>query len=212
MIERIISKFFCPRGKGRRRRRKIREERIVTEQLKMRRPHLNNLPSIAIPHGYEFRTYRKGDEQVWAEIMNVGFDTNRTAGNVQEELTRMPQFIPDGLFFVTYGGKPVGSACAWRETVGEWREGVVYMVAVVPEHRGHRLGYFLTLLVLHWFREHGFENVGLTTDDWRLAALKEYLQLGFRPVITDDNMKQRWVRVIQQLNLNPLEFEPLSQD
>ena len=180
------------------------QEIVVEEQLQMRRPHLENLPPVIVPQGYDFRTFREGDEQAWGQIMNSSFNSVRTAEIVRQELTQMSQFTPDGLFFATYNGTPVGSACAWRERPDEWRHGVVYMVCVLPEHRGHKLGYFLTLAVLHWFKEHNFEDVSLSTDDWRLPAVKEYLQLGFAPIITDHEVRQRWLGVLQALKLERL--------
>jgi mycothiol synthase len=74
------------------------------------------------------------------------------------------------------------------------------MVCVLPDHRGHNLGYYLTLKVLNWFKNNGFEDVELTTDDWRLAAVKQYLRLGFQPVIDDDSAKNRWLQLIKKLN------------
>jgi mycothiol synthase len=168
-------------------------------QLQMRRPHLKDLPPVTLLEGYTLRTYQEGDEQVWGEIMNTGIGSGWTVEKVKERLTQTPQFIADGLFFATCQGTPVGSACAWRDEANEWRHGIVHMVCVLPEHRGHRLGYYLTLAVLHWLKDHGFEDVSLLTDDWRLSAIKAYLQLGFEPVIDDEEMRERWGRVEQEL-------------
>ena len=38
-------------------------------QLEMLRAHLDDLPAIQVPEGYELRTYRPGDDQAWCDIM-----------------------------------------------------------------------------------------------------------------------------------------------
>lgn len=174
----------------------------------MRRPHLRDLPDTVFPRSYQCRTYQRGDEQAWADIMNDGFGSQRSAEDVRKELIDMPQFVPEGLFFVFHDGNPVGSACAWRDSPNEWKHGRLEMVCVLPAHRGDNLGYFLTLQVLNWFKDNGFEDVELTTDDWRLAAVKQYLRLGFQPLINDDSTRSRWLQVIEKLKLSPAESLP----
>jgi mycothiol synthase len=177
------------------------------EQLRMNRPDLDNLPPVAVPPGYAFRTYRDGDEAAWGAIMNTGIGSDWTVEKVKEQVTRAPQFVADGLYFATLADQAVGSTCAWRENAAEWKNGIVHMVCVLPEQRGHGLGCQLTLAVLHWFRAHGFERATLTTDDWRLSAIKAYLALGFLPDIHTSEMKQRWTAVARALNRADLAAE-----
>ena len=40
----------------------------------------------------------------------------------------------------------------------------------------------------------------LTTDDWRLPAIKTYLNVGFKPDVSDDEFKARWEKVFEQIN------------
>jgi mycothiol synthase len=174
------------------------------EQLRMIRPHLRDLPTVALVEGYALRTYQAGDEQAWGDIMNTGIGSEWTVEKVRQDLTQQPQFLADGLFFVTHAGQPVGSACAWRVPPEEMRQGYVHMVCVLPEHRGRELGYAVTLAVLHWFRQQGFESAVLQTDDWRLAAIKAYLRLGFEPEILNDEMRQRWVAVAHAIRREDL--------
>jgi mycothiol synthase len=171
-------------------------------QLAMLRPHLRYLPprdGIVLPPGYAIRTYQPGDEQAWAEIMNTGIGSGWTVERVREKLTGLPQFDPQGLFFITYKGQPVATACAWREHPKEREHGILHMVCALPQHRGHRFGYVVSLRVLWYFAEHGFTDCRLLTDDWRLSAIKTYLDLGFQPVYFDDRHRQRWRAVGEKL-------------
>ena len=152
-----------------------------------------------MPARYGLRTFRDGDEQVWADIMNTGIGEGWTAERCRESLTRRAQFLPDGLFFaVQHTRNPeifAGSACAWRLDPDEWTVGYVHMVCVRPEHRGQRLGYWLTLAALRYFKNRGFERAILNTDDFRLAAIRLYLDLGFQPDFTHASHPERWEAV-----------------
>src|SRR6266545_2626199 len=176
--------------------------------LQMLRPSLDDLPSLqeaiaSLPAEYAFRTYRPGDEDAWAAIMNTGEMDHWDAARTREKLTGVPwpQFDPDGLYFVTHGPEeqPVGSACAWLSDPAEKETGVLHMVCVLPEHRGHNLSYVLCLAVLHRFRERGFRAVRLNTGDWRLGAVKTYLKLGFQPLINKPEQPAAWEQVLKTL-------------
>jgi len=93
----------------------------------------------------------------------------------------------------------VGTACAWRQSVDEGKVGYVHMLGVVPEHQGKGLGYALVLCTLHFFKDRGFQEAVLDTDDFRLPAIKTYLNLGFEPVYVDEGHLSRWKTVLAKL-------------
>lgn len=169
------------------------------KQLRMDCIDLSFLPNLHMPDGYTLRTYQPGDEAAWASIMNTGIG-EWTAELCRKELTSKPQFLSDGLFFAISDGVPIGSACAWRMTENDVKDGCLHMVCVLPEHRGNRLGYLLTLAVMHYFRDNGYEKISLTTDDWRIAAIKTYLRLGFKPYYYDDSHIKRWNAIFEKIN------------
>ncbi len=167
-------------------------------QLKMIMHGFDSLPEFALPEGYLLRTYLPGDEAAWAEIMNTGIG-EWTEEKVHQELTDKEQFLPERLFFITCGDEPVASACAWVLKPGETEKGYLHMVCALPDHRGKQLGYLVTLAVLHYFRDHGFKDCTLNTDDGRIPALKSYLRLGFEPVYEDDAHRARWQDVYDMI-------------
>ncbi len=171
-------------------------------------PDLEQLPEIQIPEGYAVRSYRPGDEIHWARIIDASFGGNRSAEDVKEEIVNKPQFTPEGLFFATCQGEPVGTACAWRGKPEETEVGQLHMVGVEPEHQGHRLGKLVSICVLHFLKKHSFSMAMLDTDDERLPAVKTYLNLGFRPVYRDDSHPGRWKAVSENLGIEtPEPFE-----
>jgi mycothiol synthase len=172
-------------------------ERPLTheQQLQMRRPHLEDLPAVSLPDGYSLRTYRPGDERAWLEICNPAIGMGWDEAELRQKLLDIPWFAPERLFFVCYDGEPVGTACAWQRSAGEREEGYVHMVAVKPEHRGHKLGLALTLRVLRALRRYGFRQSILNTDDHRLPAIAVYRDLGFEPEVPNEHFRQRWAAV-----------------
>jgi len=171
----------------------------MARQLRMVRLNLDGLPELEVSEGYEIRTYREGDDVHWANIINSSFGGNRTAADASREIMDRPVFDSKGLYFATYQGTPVGTACAWKKSPDEIEVGYVHMVGVASEHTGHKLGKWVSLCVILYFREHGFKCVMLDTDDFRLPAVKTYLNLGFLPVYVDVDQPDRWCQVFENL-------------
>lgn len=178
----------------------------MPRQLRMVRPDLDNLPKLELPPGYGMRTYREGDEVHWANIISDSFGgKQRTAEDTRNEITGQERFVPDGFYFATHDGTPVGTACAWRQTVDETEVGYVHMVAVASAHTGHKLGKWVSLAVLIYFRDYGFRCAMLDTDDFRIPAIKTYLNLGFVPVYIEDGQPKRWQVIFEELKLSFME-------
>jgi mycothiol synthase len=78
--------------------------------------------------------------------------------------------------------------------------GYVHFVATHPDHRGRRLGSAVTVAVLREFEARGATEAMLTTDDYRLAAIKTYLRLGFQPDCTHESHPERWREVFSSLS------------
>ena len=183
----------------------------MARQLRMVRPHLEDLPALELPAGYGMRTYRKGDEEHWARIISDSFGgMERTAQDTKNEITRRDVFIPDGFYFATHRGIPVGTACAWRQSVDEKEVGYVHMVGVVAEHTGHKLGKWVSLAVLAYFRDNGFISAMLDTDDFRIPAIKTYLNLGFIPVYVEEGQPERWADIFEKLELPSMSAQILN--
>jgi mycothiol synthase len=47
----------------------------------------------------------------------------------------------------------------------------------------------------------GYREIYLQTDDWRLPAIKTYLNLGYVPLLCEPDMEERWRLVCRNLDL-----------
>lgn len=170
-------------------------------QLCMCLESLDGLAGVALPEGYSVRTSREGDGIHWARIIRESFgDDSVDDSRFVREMENHPAYRPDRIFFVCApDGLPCATASAYRATRFGTDTGYVHYVGVCPGHAGKRLGMLVTLAVLWKFREEGLGRAVLETDDFRLAALKTYLRLGFTPLIVDENQPARWESVYAKL-------------
>ncbi len=184
----------------------------MEDQLRMVLRNLEDLPDLQCSNGYHIRTYQKGDEIHWARIMDIAFvDQGRTAQDTYANVINQPDFDPNGFFFAVYEDLPIGTACAWKRCFRDKRVGYIDMLAVLPEHTGHKLGKWLTLFLLHYFKVEDLTCVVLDTDDFRLPAIKNYLNLGFVPMCIRKNHKLRWQNVFEKLGLSKDEIASSAQ-
>jgi mycothiol synthase len=169
-------------------------------QLRMEKCDLNAVPAYELPAGYTLRNYRRGDEdglcQVYASC-NLGATTPQ---GVRASILDDPRFSSGRMFILEKEGVVIGSALAWRE-MDDPDHGYLHMLGILPEHRGQRLGYPLTLASIKRTQREGYSTQRLFTDDDRLGALKLYIRLGYRPLITDESHAARWVDVGKALGM-----------
>jgi mycothiol synthase len=171
-------------------------------QLEMLLPSLASLPEVEVADGYTLRTYRDGDLAVWAQLVSECIGGRYDDAACRESLLMgTPSFTPEDLFFAEKDGEVVGTTCAHRKHPPEEGPGIIHMVGVFTAHRGHGLGRTLVIAALRRLCDLGYREVVLSTDDFRLSALRTYLGLGFRPVFSHPSHTARWEAAYQQLGL-----------
>lgn len=168
----------------------------------MRRDDLAGLPPVELPAGYTLRSSLPGDGCCWSSILNEAFGGERTEESFMKEMLEHPAYRAERILFICApDGEPCATASAYQQ--GEWGEhtGYVHYVAVRPGHAGKALGYQVSLAVLHRFTEEDYFDAVLQTDDFRVAAIKTYLRLGFHPLLAHENHPQRWRIVLHGLGI-----------
>lgn len=179
------------------------QERILP-QLMMRRPNLQGLKEMQLPEGYSLRSFCQGDVQAWNKIIAESFDSPFDSEKFEKVMRQDAEFMPERVLFVCCNDIPVATASAWLSSKWDNSTGYLHMVGVCPGHQGKRLGYLITLAVLEKFAEDGRTTAVLSTDDFRLAALKTYLNLGFEPYLIHENQRERWKEVFEKLKREDL--------
>jgi mycothiol synthase len=151
--------------------------------------------------GYGLRTYRPGDEDAWIAMLNTGSFGVWDRARLDEFLSGKRGTVPrESIYFATMGDAPVGSACLVlkvKEDGSTLPE--VGWVVVDPRHQGHHLALHLCRAVLEDIRDRGYEYAYLLTEDFRPAAIKTYLRLGFVPEMIDPVHPAWWAETQRTL-------------
>ncbi len=174
-------------------------ERLMP-QLVMSRFIRDDLPRIFLPEGYIIRHAQPGDESYWVDIINDSFGYSESRSF--QSLSRDDCFSYDRVFFVCFQDKPVGTASAWYRTDWGNNTGYLHMVGVMSSHTGKKLGFYISLAAIYHMKLRGDTKCVLQTDDFRVPAIKTYLQLGFRPEKTHESHEQRWLDLCNKHGLS----------
>ncbi len=170
-------------------------------QLRMLWPaaRLHAVPPPALPEGYAVRAYRPGDEPRFYELMALagwpGWDGKRLSYSLN-------RILPGGWYLAehTASGTVVASAMAlhnYKGTYPFWGE--LGWLAAHPDHSRQGLGLALSACVVRRFVAAGYRLIHLHTEEFRLAAIKTYLNLGFEPWMDGPNSQAQWTRVLDRL-------------
>jgi len=183
-------------------------------QLVMQLDSLENLPQPNLPSGYLLRHFRSGYERAWNKVIGRSF---LGRNDFQSEIAEKDYFKPERVFFIFFAEAgdvdaedAVATASAWHKEGWGERTGYLHMVGVVPAHRGKGLGLRVSAAALRRMAEEDKEQAVLETDDFRFAAIKTYLKLGFRPKVVHQNQPERWRKVLRKLETPEL-IEDLNQ-
>ena len=163
------------------------------QQLKMYRPPME-APEVKIPEGWHIRSYQAGDGADWCLCCRggaLGVDDEASEAVFQTKMLDDPHVAAeDVLFIVDEKGFVGGTTTLYCRDEADW--GTVHMVAVKKEAQGKGLSAPVVAAVIARSLEKGRDHITLTTDDFRVPAVKTYLRLGFLPVVGDMPMRRRW--------------------
>ncbi|HUX02575.1 MAG: GNAT family N-acetyltransferase [Phycisphaerae bacterium] len=152
------------------------------DQVVLRRPTLDGLPDPCVPEGYVLRPFRPGDEADWQALYDAAFaDIRQHVRNKVADLMASDLWVPDRVRFACKLDRPVACALAWEPDWDAPGAGMLHWVAVHPSHRRRGLGRAVVLDALQRMRRTGRSAAVLTTEVYRTAALRLYVDLGFQP-------------------------------
>ena len=170
------------------------------KQLKMCRVMIGDIKTYELPFGYTVENYKSEEEKAaWIECCRGGrlIDENAGIKAFDSSITAMKEIDPyKDVFFLKHNGVIVGTATGFVFDSGD---GDLHMVGIRTDHRGKGLCKYLISAVLQKLHRDGVKRVFLTTDEFRVSAIKSYLTAGFLPVDCDTDMKERWKKVISDL-------------
>jgi mycothiol synthase len=172
-------------------------EQPYSLQLEMVRPSSLGLAEVpSLPDGYALRQLRSGDEIPYDDLFHLAFADE---GRFQETIERT---LPGGFFVVEHltTHELVASCVAMRGSSSPRHiQGQLGWLVTDPSHTRKGLGTIVSASVTNRLVAAGYERPFLGTEDFRLAAISIYLDLGWRPHMYRGDMEPRWRSIYGRL-------------
>ncbi|MBE6608715.1 MAG: GNAT family N-acetyltransferase [Ruminococcaceae bacterium] len=134
----------------------------------------------------------------WLDIVQYGLsDGKKEPDYYHNTMTALSFYNEDKCFFILENEKAVATitvVCDYDKKVG-----LIHMVACREDARGKGYGTLLTKIAEYTLKKEGMESAYLTTDDWRIPAIKSYLRIGFYPDLSNDDFINRWDLIYKQI-------------
>lgn len=137
---------------------------------------------------------RENGVDEWLDIVQYDLaEEPATHAFYKKLMTDFPGYEEDKCYIFCLDGEPVATTCVICNK--ETKEGYIHMVGSKPEIRGRGIGRLMNDFSIAVIKSEGMETAHLTTDDWRIPAIKSYLRLGFVPDESTDDYKERWAKI-----------------
>lgn len=181
-------------------------------QLKMLfNANKNPLPELEIAEGFYLDTVKDSDLEQYNELRKSVNFPEWTAEYLQ---TFRGKVLNDAMFVIREktSGKFCAAATAETTDMKEYPQiGVLGWVMTHPDFRGHHLGKSVSIAAMHKLYAENYRTFSLLTDDFRLAAVKTYLNLKWQPWLYLDDMEGRWHALAEKLERNYDDFNCIPE-
>lgn len=135
----------------------------------------------------------------WLDILYKGINSVRQdEAYFQSRMVEHFDYDPNQCFFVLVNGIAAATFSVFCNS--ETKSGYIHMVSCKEEYRGRGLGTLICSLIVKELKEKGMRTAYLTTDDFRIPAIKSYLRAGFVPDESTDDFKTRWAAIREIIN------------
>lgn len=154
-------------------------------------------PEVAVAPGYALRQFDPMDLQQYGALMHAA----------EMDMPRLDYWeqhiLPDGFFVIQEdSSRKLVAACfaSHHPTPRHPRAGNLGWLAAHPEHKGQHLGTTVSAAVTARLIRAGYRRIYLETHDFRMAAIKVYLRLGWVPLLYSEDMLDRWKLICDRIH------------
>ena len=158
------------------------------------------VPALQIPENCRMVNFTQLDGAMdkWLDIVQYGLsEGKKDAEYYHAAMTSRSCYEENKCFFILENEKAVATITVICDY--EKKEGYIHMVACREESRGKGYGTLLSKWALFILKKEGMESAYLTTDDWRIPAIKSYLGIGFVPDTSTQDFTERWNNIKKQI-------------
>ncbi|MBI4870545.1 MAG: GNAT family N-acetyltransferase [Candidatus Riflebacteria bacterium] len=161
---------------------------------------LSVAPPVKVASGYALRVFRPSDTPTYLRLMHLAGFTYWTAEILDKYLQKA---LPDGFFIaeeLATGALAATAMATHNPDLFHPFGGELGWVAGDPAHAGKGLGKAVTAAVTCRFLAAGYRRIYLKTDDWRLPAIRIYLDMGWEPFLYEPGMSERWRTICEKVD------------
>lgn len=170
----------------------------------MVRPSRERLDVPPLPPGYTLRTYDDADLELYEDLFALAWSDTGTLEHTRAHA------LPGGFLVVEHdaSGQLVSSCVAFEPESPERHpnDGSLGWLVTDPAHTHRGLAEIVASTVTNCLVDAGYAQPWLQTEDARIAAIRLYLRLGWRPHLYTDGMEPRWRAITEQIG------EPFTLD
>ena len=173
-------------------------EQLVMRGSKEKTPECPDAPDWG---EFTCRTFDGSDEDIdkWLEIVAHGLTGEKLAPDFFRKCMYEHGELEYDKFFIVEAD---GDSAATLAVIPNYekKEGYIHMVACKEEYRGRGIGTRMNAEAVRALHRAGMETAYLTTDDFRIPAIRSYLRVGFYPDIIDEEHRARWDAIFEIIN------------
>lgn len=187
--------FTSVLGRAYRRVRRIVRGNVhaLPEQLEMVWPGVP-LPAVPpVPSGFSLRNFVPDDRKAYLKLMRKTFGHEHPLDYWSEHV------LPGGFFVVVdERSAAIASTCmaSHHPSARHPEGGNLGWLATDPAYAGRGLGTIASVAVTRRLVAAGYSRPYLTTDDFRHAAIRLYLKMGWIPYVFNEATADRWKVVL----------------
>ncbi|MBO7345179.1 MAG: GNAT family N-acetyltransferase [Clostridia bacterium] len=156
---------------------------------------------LVMPDGVEIKNWTETQNPLdkWLDIVQHGLTAKKENQEYYNNcMFRYEHYKPQDTYFFLYNGQEVATVTVICDPVK--KDGYIHMVATKEEARGKGIGNLMSFLAVKILKERNMQTAYLTTDDFRIPAIKTYLKGGFFPDLSTEDFKNRWEKINQILS------------
>lgn len=161
--------------------------------------------SIDLPSNLEF--VEEQNSKAWLTIINETFGFEFGEEDYQNEMNQVIHADKSQLLFIKDKDK---NFVATGSIILDDKIAELHYIAVKNSFRGNNLGFKISAKLIENAIKLGATVIKLHTDVYRIAAIKTYLKLGFKPNLSHSNHSARWLKIINENNLE-IEVSPMFE-
>ncbi|MCD6286592.1 MAG: GNAT family N-acetyltransferase [Anaerolineae bacterium] len=163
----------------------------------MVRPHLEDIPVVALPEGFTLRALRRDEGGLWTDIWRdaepfARIDADLFASQFGDDL---PALERRGLIVENAKGVGVATITSWYNRTHKGEDyGQIHWVATRESYWGRGIGKAMLSQALRQMAQ-WHDKAFLGTQTNRLPAIKLYLSFGFVPDLDEEGAREAWREV-----------------